>query len=289
MLLDIEGQPVKPLEPVLIDFGFSKPLGYFPLALEVPDIGSVSSVQTQSSDNCSVELKHAEEKPLRNLVPEEYFVCTCLYRAPELFGLFKKRNYGEKVDEWSIGCILYELFTGQVPFYSERDSPNEVKAKVASYVWHFSGKKPCCSQEKPLNVESVLRGYFEKQLEIPKNKNMDPSTIKQCRQLFQFFVSVVFKLLHPLPTKRCLAADVLSVCYGEDVSRSDTLSPVPHPGNLSTTSNFKINSSQIATPSLEDVNWIVKEYWTIFEKAQEEPSPRLFYQSLDKWKACLRK
>jgi serine/threonine protein kinase len=37
---------------------------------------------------------------------------TLLYRAPETFGV----GYGEKVDIWSLGTLIYELISGEVPF-----------------------------------------------------------------------------------------------------------------------------------------------------------------------------
>lgn len=40
---------------------------------------------------------------------------TPLYLAPEIVsGSF----YTEKVDIWSFGCIIYELFTGRTPYYA---------------------------------------------------------------------------------------------------------------------------------------------------------------------------
>lgn len=40
---------------------------------------------------------------------------TPLYLAPEIV---KEIKYTEKVDIWSFGCIIYELFTGKTPYYA---------------------------------------------------------------------------------------------------------------------------------------------------------------------------
>lgn len=40
------------------------------------------------------------------------------YRAPELV-LDPKQTYNKKVDIWSLGCILFELCTGRMPFASD--------------------------------------------------------------------------------------------------------------------------------------------------------------------------
>ena len=38
------------------------------------------------------------------------------YLAPEIVW---KTGHGKPVDWWCVGCILYELLTGQPPFYSK--------------------------------------------------------------------------------------------------------------------------------------------------------------------------
>jgi serine/threonine protein kinase len=39
---------------------------------------------------------------------------TLQYRAPETFTI----GYGEKIDIWSVGILMYELLVGEVPFQS---------------------------------------------------------------------------------------------------------------------------------------------------------------------------
>ena len=53
---------------------------------------------------------------IKNIEPEE--VQTRYYRAPEIIlGL----NYTESIDIWSIGCIAYELYTGEILFNPGKD------------------------------------------------------------------------------------------------------------------------------------------------------------------------
>jgi len=53
------------------------------------------------------------------------------YRAPETFGI----GYTEKADIWSLGAIIYELITGQVPFHTEyeKDFLRKIKAEKIDF------------------------------------------------------------------------------------------------------------------------------------------------------------
>lgn len=53
-------------------------------------------------------------------------VGTPLYMAPELL---ENRSYNEKVDIWSLGCILYEMCALQPPYVAT--SMDSLKLKVA--------------------------------------------------------------------------------------------------------------------------------------------------------------
>lgn len=50
---------------------------------------------------------------------------TPLYMAPELV---EQKNYSEKVDVWSLGCIVYQLLSGTTPF--EASTLGTLNAKI---------------------------------------------------------------------------------------------------------------------------------------------------------------
>ena len=56
--------------------------------------------------------------------PMSLDVCTYWYAAVEL--LLEDREYSEKVDVWSIGCIIGELVTGYPLFRGEEEKPRHV-------------------------------------------------------------------------------------------------------------------------------------------------------------------
>jgi len=43
---------------------------------------------------------------------------TLLYRCPEMHA---KKRFGKAADIWSVGCVLYELFSGRILFYADKD------------------------------------------------------------------------------------------------------------------------------------------------------------------------
>lgn len=51
---------------------------------------------------------------------ETFPFCTLWYRAPEL--IFCEPIYDERVDSWSLGCILYELFQMKILFKAKNDN-----------------------------------------------------------------------------------------------------------------------------------------------------------------------
>lgn len=55
------------------------------------------------------------------------------YIAPEVFG---QTGYGQEVDWWSVGVILFEMLVGYPPFFSE--NPSDTCQKIVKWKQHFS-------------------------------------------------------------------------------------------------------------------------------------------------------
>ncbi|KAG5683573.1 hypothetical protein PVAND_012846 [Polypedilum vanderplanki] len=61
---------------------------------------------------------------------------TILYTAPEVF---ESSLYSQKVDIWSLGCLLYAMLSGKVPFAADQGSGNEklLEEKIKKSRIHF--------------------------------------------------------------------------------------------------------------------------------------------------------
>lgn len=55
------------------------------------------------------------------------------YIAPEVFG---NKGYGQEIDWWSIGVILFEMMVGYPPFFS--DSPSDTCQKIIKWEKYFN-------------------------------------------------------------------------------------------------------------------------------------------------------
>jgi len=62
---------------------------------------------------------------------------TPCYTAPELFG--EDGSYNHKTDLWALGCIMYELAVGQVPFFDE--SVGKLISKIINDEVNFNRKE----------------------------------------------------------------------------------------------------------------------------------------------------
>jgi len=75
---------------------------------------------------------------LASYIGEEGHAKTCCgtesYTPPEML---RHEEYRFSVDYWQLGCLIYELFVGQSPFYCPRLSKSELKQKIldASYTF----------------------------------------------------------------------------------------------------------------------------------------------------------
>lgn len=92
--------------------------------------------------------------------PEQFSiepVGTLKYAAPELLS---RLPYGEKVDCWSLGVILYVMLAGRMPFYGKNDQ--DVAVKILKRRVNCSGEK---WQSVSLAAKAVVYGLLSRKVE----------------------------------------------------------------------------------------------------------------------------
>ena len=80
---------------------------------------------------------------------------TPCYTAPELFS--ENGLYSYKTDLWALGCIMYEMAIGQVPFFEER--VNKLIMKIIHDEINFNKKQ---FNQYSMEFMDVLRKLLEK-------------------------------------------------------------------------------------------------------------------------------
>ena len=138
VLLDSQGH-VK-----ICDFGFAAPLD---AAQSLTDgCGTFMYLYTHSP----ISLPHPHTHRLR---------CRCgtvMYLAPEIAAGQKSSKHGLPVDWWSLGCILYEIVTGNAPF---GDTDKESKFAILN---NINGKKLRYPMSMSSELKEVLEGLIKK-------------------------------------------------------------------------------------------------------------------------------
>jgi len=113
----------------LSDFGLSKMNDgeLFPLSADYS-----SKLDESNKQNSYREITNRYKNNRKNRIRAYSTVGTPDYIAPEVFG---NKGYGQEVDWWSIGVILFEMLVGYAPFCS--DTPSETCQKILKWEKYF--------------------------------------------------------------------------------------------------------------------------------------------------------
>lgn len=115
------------------------------------------------------------------------------YIAPEVFG---NKGYGQEVDWWSIGVILFEMMVGYPPFFA--DTPSETCQKIIKWEKYFNIPSDAKLSSNAISLIKAMVNHADKRLglngvdEIKKHpffkkfdwnnvKNMKPSFIPELK------------------------------------------------------------------------------------------------------------
>ena len=87
-------------------------------------------------------------------------VGTPLYQSPQVL---MGQMYDDKVDTWALGCMLFELLTGETPFHGK--SIKEVLERIKEGWYQVS------CQSEPVYIETCL--FLLECLQIHENNRID--------------------------------------------------------------------------------------------------------------------
>ena len=130
---------------------------------------------------------------------------TRYYRAPEvIMGL----HYTEKVDVWSIGCIIFELYTGRILFDPDKDKDFSRDFHHLYLIEELCGKIP-----KEMIKRSPKKDEFfrKNQLKCKKKiESIDIGTITNKEMNDNFIINLIKKCLVINPQERPSVNDLIN-------------------------------------------------------------------------------
>lgn len=92
-----------------------------------------------NSKKCKIKILDFGISRPNNKINDYFLVQSLYYRAPEIF---EKKNYNKKIDVWSYGCIVGELYTGFPFLYGNNDKEQyQLITNVKNYINNLKPKK----------------------------------------------------------------------------------------------------------------------------------------------------
>lgn len=152
-------------------------------------ISEIDIIDNKNLENSEILLTDfGSNIKIKDLEDEE--IQTRYYRAPEVI---LGHKYNEKIDIWSIGCCLYEIYTGEILFNPDKDDDisrdmyhlilitNIIGSFPKDFVRKSPYRKEFFNKECKLKVNSNISKSLDDLLDEVKNPNNKiKSIIKKC-------------------------------------------------------------------------------------------------------------
>jgi len=164
-----------------------------------------SVIDEKYLNGCSITLTDfGSNIKIKELDNEE--LQTRYYRAPEvILGTY----YTEKIDVWSIGCIIYELYTGRILFDPDKDNDFSRDFHHLYLIEELCGKIP-----KEIIKRSPKKDEFFKKNKLKCKKNIESVDIKTIiankDNIDPFIINLIKKCLIINPQERPTINDLIN-------------------------------------------------------------------------------
>ncbi|SCP05783.1 serine/threonine protein kinase, putative [Plasmodium ovale] len=149
----------------------------------------------------------AKITPSNQAVVKSRSVCgSDFYLAPEII---KNKEYGIKIDIWSLGVLIFFIITGKVPFTGKNANElynNILKANIPELL----------SKEKSLNIQPGLKNLLENILVHDPEKRFSCSDILNHRWIRGTLTSCEFKIFNSASYIKKLRLDKKRNTYDDD-------------------------------------------------------------------------
>jgi len=174
-----------------------------------------SVIEDKYLESCKIVLTDfGSNLKIRELDDEE--IQTRYYRAPEVI---LNLHYTEKIDIWSIGCILYEIYTGRILFDPDKDKDFSRDFHHLFLIEEICGKIP-----KELAKRSPRKKEFFKNSKLNCSKarnNIDLNGLinKQESKVNNLVVDLIKKCLIINPKERPTIAELIN--YSDEYRKNN--------------------------------------------------------------------
>jgi len=178
------------------------------------DLGCSMKMETRYHDSIEFKLNEDEEDEIECKDDGEYpsYIGSRYYRAPEI--ILHSKSYDCKVDVWSIGCVIAEMFLGTFLFEGQRNESEHLDDIIRKL------GTPTMDDIDAMNAE-----YEHKQKLLDKKEEGESWDMLFCgvMEMPESAISMISKMLTYSPKKRSTALQTLGESYFADLETNDAV------------------------------------------------------------------